>query len=99
MSSTHLTTRGKYLWKVHRITEAIYREMLAVYGGRCWICRRLPKPGKNLAVDHDHRSQQRRGLLCWTCNKRLIGRSRREHSAKYLAAYLYLESTKDWRVV
>jgi hypothetical protein len=72
--------------------------MLAHGNGACWICARVPKQGKNIPVDHDHRTEQVRGLLCFLCNKKLIGRARREHAWKYRKAAEYLESTKDWRV-
>jgi hypothetical protein len=92
-----VTVRDKYLHKKHSITQAIYTRMLAEGGGRCWICRRKPKLGKNLCVDHDHKTKQVRGLLCFLCNKRLIGRHRQEHAWLYHQAAAYLESTVDWR--
>lgn len=35
-------------------------------GGRCAICGRKPK--RRLAIDHDHRTGEVRGLLCRDCN-------------------------------
>lgn len=91
-----LTRRDKYLRKKYGITEAVYAVMLAKYNGTCWICTRKPKKGA-LNVDHDHKTGQVRGLLCYFCNKFVIGRSRAEHAARYRIAANYLDSTKDWR--
>jgi len=56
---------------VYQITREQYEALLAYQGGRCYICRQLPQ-SKRLAVDHDHRTQAVRGLLCandeWGCN-------------------------------
>lgn len=44
---------------------------LAVQGGVCAICEQ-PSPNKTrLAVDHDHKTGQIRGLLCSLCNHAL----------------------------
>jgi hypothetical protein len=40
---------------------------------RCAICGRPPKPNKNLATDHCHKTGLVRGLLCTMCN-RLLGK-------------------------
>src|SRR6185295_9071883 len=92
-----LTTRDKYLRLKYGITQKVYLQMLAAGQGACWICKRLPKPGKNLCVDHDHKTGHVRGLLCFLCNKRLIGRHRQEHAWLYDNAARYLRSTVDWR--
>jgi hypothetical protein len=94
---TKLTTRDKYLRRTYGITQAIYECMLRVHRGGCCVCERLPNGDRNLHVDHDHKTGQVRGLLCWLCNKRFIGRHRQEHIWKYLAAAEYLGNKKDWR--
>ena len=85
-----------YLRKKYGITEAIYFVMLKVHEGKCWICDRLPKD-KPLNVDHDHKTDQVRGLLCFFCNKFMIGRRRREHAQLFVNAAAYLKSEYDWR--
>lgn len=51
-----------------------YQEMLEKQGFACAICLRVPQAGdKALAVDHDHKGGQVRGLLCMKCNQS-IGR-------------------------
>lgn len=94
------TARDKYLKTNYGITEEEYKRLADLYNGGCWICRKQPKPGKNLACDHDHKIEKElksvrrslRGLLCFVCNRRLIGRRRREHAYLYANAAEYLES-------
>lgn len=50
-----------------------YDQILAYQGNACAICRRPPKSGKRLAVDHDHQTGFVRGLLCFMCNRRVLG--------------------------
>lgn len=71
-----LTPRDAYLRRVYGITEAQYDEVLEHQGGACAICRKPPAAGKNLHVDHDHKTGAVRGLLCMPCNHHLIGRYR-----------------------
>lgn len=102
-----LTARDKYLRTKYGITEAIYFEMVKHGDGGCWICKRKPLPGKALNVDHQHLTKLEkktqkfgkvRGLLCFFCNKYLIGRRKAEHAYMFRNAATYLESTKDWRL-
>lgn len=93
------TKRDKYLKAKYGITDAEYKRLARHCGSACWICGKKPKPGKNLAVDHDHAKAKTggvrrsvRGLLCFLCNKRLIGRRRREHAVLFTKAAEYLES-------
>lgn len=50
------------------LTEADYERMLEDQGERCAICRRPPSSKRRLAVDHDHKTHEVRGLLCGRCN-------------------------------
>ena len=61
--------------KTYGITGALYDRLLRFQGGRCYICQR--RPGKRrLAVDHDHKTGEVRGLLCANnengCNRAVI---------------------------
>lgn len=55
------------LKRYYGISVEEYDRLLSQQEGRCYICRNLPKRRK-LAVDHDHTTNQIRGLLCSTCN-------------------------------
>ncbi len=103
---TKLTKRDVYLQKKYQITESVYKKMLAVHDGACWICLRQPLQGKSLNVDHEHPRKNVkgsggnvRGLLCFFCNKYLIGRRRAEHAILFERAAAYLRLTLDWRTV
>jgi hypothetical protein len=45
-----------------------YDDLMKIQGGLCAICRRPCSSGRRLAVDHDHESDEIRGLLCTKCN-------------------------------
>ena len=67
-----------------------YAALLAAQGGVCAICGRPPKQGgRKLHVDHDHRTGRIRGLLCFTCNRYILGKY--ATVAKLRAAADYLE--------
>lgn len=51
--------------------EGEYAALRVVQGGVCALCRRATGQAKRLAVDHDHRTGQVRGLLCSPCNSML----------------------------
>lgn len=79
--------RRDHIWKCFRITLEEYNSILEFQGGGCGICGRPPKPGKSLAVDHDHTTGYIRGLLCFLCNKRILGARTAEVLVK-TAAYV-----------
>jgi hypothetical protein len=86
-------------WKKYGMTEAQYKIFLYITPG-CWICgRTTKKDGKQLRLytDHDHFTGRVRGRLCYTCNRRLIGR--RRHGVLYRLAAEYLDSTFDGRQI
>lgn len=68
------------------------REKLALQQNRqCAVCKKNESEFKNrLAVDHNHKTGQVRGLLCYRCNKFIVGRHTYE-SAKALLDYLVIE--------
>ena len=59
--------RKSHLKRTFGMTEADYENLLAVQGGGCAICGRLPK-GRSLHIDHDHETGRVRGALCFACN-------------------------------
>lgn len=57
--------RHAYLKKTYGLSPVMYQTMLDSNKGLCHVCDKHPMPGKNLCVDHDHRSGEIRGLLCF----------------------------------
>lgn len=75
------------------ITVDQYNEMLKAQSGKCKICKRVEsrKTSARLCVDHDHKTGQVRGLLCFGCNAGL-GKFNDDpaliqRAIKYLEAY------------
>jgi hypothetical protein len=92
--TTRQTARRQHLQETYDITLEEYDAILKRQGGRCAICGR--KPAYNLHVDHDHALERAvgvrgsvRGLLCKTCNKRLLPAARDDEQT-LLAAIDYL---------
>lgn len=48
---------------VYGITREEYEALEAFQDGRCWVCHRKAR-SKRLAVDHNHKTGEVRGLLC-----------------------------------
>lgn len=68
--------------------DAIRKDLIEKHGNKCAICNKDRKEFKNnLSVDHNHRSGKIRGLLCFRCNKFILGRHDRR-SAKQILEYL-----------
>jgi hypothetical protein len=67
---------GRHLITKYGLTMEDYGAILEAQGKACAICKRPPKEGRRLAVDHDHAccpgevscGKCVRGLLCTTCN-------------------------------
>lgn len=73
----------------------IEREKIFVQqGGKCGICKKEQNQfKKRLAVDHNHKTGLVRGLLCYRCNKFIVGRHDFQ-SALRLITYLKIELRK-----
>jgi hypothetical protein len=89
--AARLRTRNKRLGKVYGLDSEgkIYAALYAAQGGKCYICRRATGKRKALAVDHNHRTGEVRGLLCGPCNRGVIGHLR-ESTAALRRAIRYL---------
>lgn len=71
--------RSYRLRKIYGISEEQYETLLRQQGDCCAICQRPSDQFTiKLAVDHDHHTGEIRGLLCSNCNRKIIGRHRRE---------------------
>lgn len=61
--------RNSYYKRTYGITEEDYNDMFIEQGGRCGICGvHQSKLKKRLVIDHCHKSEVIRGLLCSLCN-------------------------------
>ena len=80
---------------IYGITVEEYNKLLISQGGLCCICYRPPRK-RRLAVDHNHRTGQVRGLLCANCNRGL--RWFYDDPVKLRKAAEYLD-TVDIRIV
>jgi len=60
------------LKNIYGIDLSEYNRIFAIQNYACAICINKPKT-RRLAVDHDHKTGQIRGLLCQRCNHGLLG--------------------------
>lgn len=81
--------RKALLKRYYGITLDQYDQLLKKQDDKCAVCNRHKSVfNKNLAVDHDHKTQEIRGALCTHCNRTIIGRNRDPEIFK--RAYEYL---------
>ena len=65
--------------------DAMREELIAKHGNKCAICKKPRSAFKNnLSIDHNHKSGRIRGLLCFYCNKFMIGRNTIETATQIL---------------
>jgi hypothetical protein len=50
------------------ITPEDYAKLITAQEGRCALCRSADPGRRSWCIDHDHETQEVRGLLCWKCN-------------------------------
>jgi hypothetical protein len=77
-----------------KLTDEQYAEKLKAQGGGCAICGRKPNPDakRRYCQDHNHKSGKLRGLLCFICNGKILGRLERfAHYATLPQIARYLE--------
>lgn len=68
--------------------DIIRAELIEKHGNHCAICKKPREAFKNsLSVDHNHKSDRIRGLLCYRCNKFMVGRQTIE-TTKQVLEYL-----------
>lgn len=58
----------RYVQRTYGLNEGEYARRLAEQDGRCAICMNRART-RRLAVDHDHQTNEVRGLLCYRCNE------------------------------
>lgn len=66
------TEKGRFICRSigtkYNITFEEYQELISKHNNLCAICLKKCSTGRNLAVDHDHKTKKVRGLLCRKCN-------------------------------
>jgi hypothetical protein len=93
--SAHMSLRKRHLKREYNITPEEYDRMLVEQNGVCAICRqpeRVKEKGKAprlLCVDHCHKTNRIRKLLCQLCNV-MIGMAQEDPMLLRVAAD-YLE--------
>lgn len=91
--------RWREIYRKFGLTRDDYNKILQIQGGTCAICNRSPekiRPRRNLAVDHNHKTGEIRGLLCYRCNHVLLGRILRDDVDMAKRTYLYLSTNKNY---
>lgn len=84
-----ITARAGHLRRKYGITQEQYDDILAKQSGCCAICSKTPEDeGVNLAVDHNHKTGEIRGILCRYCNHRVVGRHTDGDLLRRVASYL-----------
>jgi DNA-directed RNA polymerase subunit RPC12/RpoP len=76
------------MWRKYGLSVEDYAWMLHAQGFVCAICLKPPK--KDLAVDHNHKSGEVRGLVCVYCNWKVLGQMERAGPERTLKAFHYL---------
>jgi hypothetical protein len=68
-----------------RQIDMMREKLIHEHGDQCAICKKPRSAFKNrLSLDHNHKSGRIRGLLCFYCNKRVLGRHTIESARKIL---------------
>jgi hypothetical protein len=71
------------------ITLEQYDQLLEIQDGKCAVCDKDHSFfKKKLAVDHNHKTGEIRGLLCGYCNYRMIARHTDSNLLRKMADYL-----------
>jgi hypothetical protein len=86
---TSAKTHAAMVVKTYDIEVGGYDDLFAKQGGKCAICRARPRKTR-LAVDHDHKTNAVRGLLCKNCNKQLLGGAHDNIDILYAAVHYML---------
>ena len=85
--------RGRSLLKNYRMTQIQYDAMALAQGNKCKICN-SEKPGHNskyFYVDHCHKTNKVRGLLCTHCNMAIGQFSDNSESMRRAALYVDMQ--------
>jgi recombination endonuclease VII len=90
IACTSHAAHDAHLRKEYGITYEEYLAVLKYQDYRCYICRKRPLK-RRLAVDHDHRTNKVRGLLCSgerSCNYDILGNITGIDMARRIVLYM-----------
>ncbi|MCY0941895.1 endonuclease VII domain-containing protein [Streptomyces antarcticus] len=95
--SRRQAARNARIRATYGLSAEDYDRIFEAQNGRCAICRETRK--NNLAVDHCHKTEAIRGLLCARCNGQLLARGARDRPEVLRRAAEYLENYPAWEVL
>ena len=96
-TSRRQAARNTRLRATYGLSAEDYQRLFEAQGGKCAICRETRT--SNLAVDHCHKTEAVRGLLCARCNSQLLARGARDNPEVLRRAADYLEDYPAWKVL
>ena len=83
------SSRERRLQRVYGISIQKYNQLLEKQSFCCAICEKHQSKEKNsFAVDHNHFTGEIRGLLCYYCNHRVVGKHRDGILLRKIADYV-----------
>lgn len=88
-----MTPRERRLLAIFNLTQEQWNTMLKYQDGRCGICFKVFAEGEIILTDHDHKTGQVRGLLCFRCNALLDEGVSIETYTRVIAYLRYLPAT------
>lgn len=57
--------------RTYGVSASLKDELLAKQDNKCAICQGTPENPKNFHLDHCHKTNKIRGVLCFACNQAL----------------------------
>lgn len=99
MAERQEAAHGQYVERTYGISSEEYKALYASQGGRCAICRRATGAARRLAVDHNHKTGEVRGLLCKPCNRYGLGMFARDDPEVFDRAADYLRNPPARKVL
>ncbi|WP_087886633.1 endonuclease VII domain-containing protein [Streptomyces alboflavus] len=96
-ASRRKSARDARVLKTYGLSSDDYARILKFQNGRCAICGETRRA--NLAVDHCHKTNAVRGLLCARCNSTLLARGARDRVDVLRRAADYLEKYPAWEAL
>ncbi|WP_406305798.1 endonuclease VII domain-containing protein [Streptomyces sp. NBC_00885] len=89
--------RNARIQATYGLSAEDYQRLFEAQSGKCAICHETRKT--NLAVDHCHKTEAIRGLLCARCNSQLLARGARDRPEILRRAADYLENYPAWKIL